>query len=121
MSATGRVVIALIHPDSDRLVASDDQGATWELLGLAAGASVRDVVATNNSLLAATGSGVFASSDNGATWSPRNAGLHAVLVDRLLPIGDGILAVDQTAGLFRSMDGGQTWRPVNDGVPVAVT
>src|SRR5205823_5262475 len=67
-------------------------------------------------------SGLFKSTDGGATWQPLTRGLPAA-ADGLSRIGIGIAPSDpkriyawvtaRTSGLYRSDDAGETWRQMN--------
>ena len=65
------------------------------------------------------GSGIYKSTDGGATWVPKNAGLGNRYI--------GALAIDpenyQIAyagtrgnGIYKTLDGGETWFPANNGI-----
>src|SRR5579871_1060776 len=64
-----------------------------------------------NSVYAATDAGLFASQDNGWTWSLLVSGAgSAIAVD---PFDSSRLYLSSdTTGLLRSTDGGQTWQPI---------
>jgi hypothetical protein len=71
---------------------------------------IRVIAADGTALLAATDDGVFRSTNNGATWSPANAGLPANTVVRALIVDRATLfAGTQGAGVFRSNDHGGHW------------
>ena len=74
-------------------------------------------------LYAATESGLFASTNNGTTWTARSVGAETTMT-----VGVRALAIDPWntsmmytgtihKGMRRSTDGGMTWTPANDGIP----
>ena len=112
---------------------STDNGTTW------AATALKDVDVSalaldpgNSNILYAAAAApypdgtpaVFKSTDAGASWSPINAGLEAVLAARS-PVT--ALAVDPKlsvlylgtsgGGVFQSIDGGASWAALNDGLP----
>jgi photosystem II stability/assembly factor-like uncharacterized protein len=70
-------------------------------------------------------SGVFLSTDNGATWNPVNSGLgmwdtasgYYDPITSLTICGTNIFAGASYYGIFRSTDNGASWTPVDSGVP----
>jgi photosystem II stability/assembly factor-like uncharacterized protein len=68
---------------------------------------------------AGTQSGIYKSTDGGATWRVKLRGLPAdgVFV-RTLAIGGGVIyAGTHDDGIFKSTDGGETWVSVSNGIP----
>ena len=68
-----------------------------------------------NVLWAATGGGAYRSADGGATWEPRNEGLHSLDVTDICasPADPGrLIASTATRGVHLSNDGGDTWTRV---------
>ncbi len=114
-------VVALLEQDT--VVVSMDAGLTWSIASVAS--DLQDVAHDGSRILVAgsseapagqpspgLGSGLFASSDGGATWTelsdpswPTRA-LTDIKVDPATPLH---LTVGSPAGLFRSLDGGVTW------------
>jgi photosystem II stability/assembly factor-like uncharacterized protein len=93
------------------LLASDDAGASWEVLdadGLDAEVSAV-ALAPDGTAYAATDAGLFASGDGGDSWQPRGKAppLVAVAVSPSDP--DEITAIDANGRVFQSPDGGATW------------
>jgi hypothetical protein len=74
------------------------------------------------------GPGIWASSDNGASWSLASAGLPvldagAELYPAVLSLtkrGDSLFALLDDAGVFESTDAGETWARVGDELPAAL-
>src|SRR5258708_18653310 len=75
---------------------------------------------SGTSIFAGTaGSGVFRSTDDGATWTAVNAGLTSRDVFALL-VADSVLFAGTArngGGIFRSRDNGTTWSAVGVGLP----
>jgi hypothetical protein len=96
---------------------SPDQGSSWYPSGLA-GNDIRDLLFTPFGLYAAVSAGVYATSDNGISWSPMNGGLDIGSVQTLLSVEDTLYA-GTGGGVFRSIDHGVTWfsigRPGGEG------
>ncbi|AHG92321.1 hypothetical protein J421_4786 (plasmid) [Gemmatirosa kalamazoonensis] len=103
------------------LLVSDDAGATWAVLPGATfvGISFYDLVVdpTNGDhLLAATTSGLWESTDRGATWARRRAGLvwslsmHPPVPTN--PAASREVLAGCADGVWRSVDGGRTWAAV---------
>jgi hypothetical protein len=59
-----------------------------------------DILKVNGDLIAGTDFGVFASKDNGATWSRLGANLPNVVIDQLTVAGTNILAATHGRGLW---------------------
>jgi photosystem II stability/assembly factor-like uncharacterized protein len=60
-------------------------------------------------------SGVYHSSDNGASWTPANSGLTSPYIQALAVIGSDVF-VGTESGLFRSSNGGADWVLANSGL-----
>src|SRR5262249_5965810 len=81
---------------------------------------------TPSTLYAATGAGVFKSTNGGERWTAANAGLPGSVV----VVGINVLAIDPVhpstvyaanGSLFKSNDGGATWSTIGQAVTEAVT
>jgi uncharacterized protein (TIGR03437 family) len=97
---------------------SGDGGATWMVSnnGLLPSADVRAFTRHNNSVFAGlNGDGVFVSTDDGASWSPRSGGLGNQQVNALASDGSRLLAGTE-GGVYRSLDNGQSWNLTNTGI-----
>ena len=72
---------------------------------------------------AATGIGLFKSSDGGENWIALNPGPPCCISTLVMNPQDPatIYGVSGGSGIFRSADGGATWSAVNFGLPVDVT
>lgn len=68
-----------------------------------------------------SGSGVYRSTDAGATWSPDNMGIETLAVTALAtdPTGGTVFA-GTTEGVYRSSRGSTTWTGVNEGLSLQV-
>jgi uncharacterized protein (TIGR03437 family) len=81
----------------------------WRQLAPLEGGSALALLELNGIILAGTTSrGVFASSDNGKTWSASSNGLGNLTVNALAPAGPNVLA-GTSSGIYRSGDGGRNW------------
>ncbi len=117
------------------VVGSTDGGDTWNQLGLAnnnVSLLAIDPLQPNVLYAATTAvypdtpgfTGLFQSSDGGATWSPINTGLEGLLNSRaqvnalIVNSGNSDAAYLATTGygVFKSADGGATWTAYNDGL-----
>ena len=74
----------------------------------------------DGSIFVATGSGVFRSTNRGASWSPAVSGLTNLTVYRvaLSPdySADGTVFAGTDGGVFRSVNGGGSWTVINSGL-----
>jgi len=104
---------------------SEDGGSTWQLTvnGLPSEdvASLALSQASPPTLYAAASDNVFASTDGGANWMQRAAGVgngRGFSQMRVAPgNGDILYAVTVIEGAFRSDDGGYNWMAINNGLP----
>jgi photosystem II stability/assembly factor-like uncharacterized protein len=100
------------------LFATTDGGFTWNASGANPG-EIRDLQLAGGDLwIAATGHGVFVSSDGGATAAAVSAAeMHTPGLSDLAGDAGGTLYLASTgSGVFRSTDGGATWSPASDGL-----
>jgi photosystem II stability/assembly factor-like uncharacterized protein len=65
--------------------------------------------------------GVYASTDDGLTWTPRNAGIETLEVTTIVGQPGHLFAGTFGGGVFRSVDDGQTWLPPSNAADLAVT
>ncbi len=76
-----------------------------------------NVDVNNGNIFAGTnGSGIFRSTDNGASWVPVNNGLTKLGVNVLAISAGRIFAGTSDGGVFRSTDNGASWMQVNSGL-----
>jgi len=86
-----------------------DGGATWKSLGLTEWGIGALIVQAPGKLFAGTWRGVFASTDDGATWVQTSDGIREVQVSSLLAIDSTLIFVGGSGALFRSTTRGETW------------
>ncbi|SHK81770.1 WD40/YVTN/BNR-like repeat-containing protein [Hymenobacter psychrotolerans] len=114
----------------DRLYTSPDNGVSWQPLAFpkVLSLTVNEIVSVGASellvrasvLFGNPGNGLYYSSDNGASWQLRNAGLRDdFFTDVLYTRGGRILLSSQYNGLMASSNKGQSWSPVPLPVPAA--
>ncbi len=101
------------------LIISTDRGATWTAsrAGLVGVVNVLMTIPGNGELVyAGTGSGLYASTDAGATWEPTEltGSVRALICDPGHPTD--IFAGTYNNGVWASTDGGVTWTEMNDGL-----
>lgn len=97
------------------MIKSVDDGLTWTVLtpGFPEGFDLRDIVMTqNHDLFAATGDGVYRSTDNGQSWTIVNFTNYSfsIAVDN-----NNNLYTATYQGVFRSADNGQNWTMISVG------
>ncbi|MCP5149223.1 MAG: thrombospondin type 3 repeat-containing protein [Chromatiales bacterium] len=123
--ATGRL-LAAVAAGNHRIVASDDDGATWQPTdgGLPAD-EVPLTIALHpvdaNVGFVGTVSGVYRTTDGGASWAAvpvsSSGPFAAIAVEAGTPTV--VYAASQSAGVSRSTDGGDTWTLLGNGLPGA--
>jgi photosystem II stability/assembly factor-like uncharacterized protein len=89
----------------------------WDIRALA----LSPGYASDRTLFAGTYSGVFKSSDGGASWSAVNMGLtdwdiRALALSPAYAIDHTLFAGTFGRGVFKSTDGGTDWSAMNEGV-----
>ncbi|MCU0454441.1 MAG: YCF48-related protein [Bacteroidetes bacterium] len=99
---------------------STDGGTSWQNSTGASGATVNDLRSTGGVyLLGYEGSGVYRSTDGGATWVKSDAGLADKYV-RQLTMKDGAWYAAtsglEQGGVYRSTDGGVSWSRFSQGL-----
>jgi photosystem II stability/assembly factor-like uncharacterized protein len=146
--AHGRVLAGV---EAAGVFASTDSGSTWSLLSTLEGQPGRDTwndpanqppghlglpaILPDPELPSrfwaiVQGVGIFETTDDGASWAPRNRGLRAdwpienpevgYCVHKLVrsPVDPQRLYQQNHCGVHRSDDGGMSWNEVTDGLPV---
>ncbi|MBK7259909.1 MAG: T9SS type A sorting domain-containing protein [Ignavibacteriae bacterium] len=99
------------------LYVSSDRGETWQLSGRGITSAVISLAANGSSMYAGTeGAGVFLSTDDGATWVNRSAGLTDSNVTALHVDGQTLFAGTSHGGVFFSRDDGMRWHAFGDGL-----
>ena len=95
---------------------TSDRGGTWTGVTGLSGKDVHCFLEKGPNLFAGTfGSGVYRSSDDGATWTESSPGLADPDISALVTVGDDIFAGTFGGGIYRSIDDGVTWSPVPTG------
>jgi len=100
---------------------SDNNGATWDIVGLP-NLDVRSLIVSGNTLLAgaldfqADRGALFRSIDNGNTWQRSDTGLTSTF-SKILVLGEKELFVGTLGGgVFISQDSARTWQPRSAGL-----
>lgn len=94
---------------------SDDQGATFRLLGVFGGSAFAYGIAVDphdpTRLFAATDGGFFRSDDSGASWVNKSNGLPGILLLSLAvhPDDPDTLYLAGSSGIYKSVDAGEGW------------
>ena len=89
----------------------------WSPTGGPQDAQVFALFSSPGPLLAATSSGVWASTDRGSNWQKRNTGLPDGVFPFSFAALDNAIFVGTRYGVYRSTDGGQRWQSVSVGLP----
>jgi photosystem II stability/assembly factor-like uncharacterized protein len=108
------------HEDSCHTLETSDGGRAWDCLEGARSSSFFDLVVDprhSSTLYAAAPDGVYRSTDGGATWTRRSAGLPLRAILELVIAPNGTLWASTRDGLFRSGDRARTWRRTGRGLP----
>jgi photosystem II stability/assembly factor-like uncharacterized protein len=93
--------------------------AQWQLSGLTSsqsGVVIWCILVDGTNMYAGTQNGVFLSSDNGATWTPKNNGITNNTIWSLAKFGTKIFAGTDGAGIFVSSNNGTSWTTANNGL-----
>lgn len=102
---------------SEEIAYTTNSGSSWtNLHGLSSGVSSL-VVSTSGYIFAGTwGSGVYLSTNNGASWTPLTNGLSNNVVNSLAINSSGYVFAGTTGGVFLSTNNGSNWTLVNAGL-----
>ena len=93
---------------------SSDSGDTWRNPELSTN-TIRSIVEINGEVLAGSmDSGIFASTDNGYTWTVRNNGLESLYITQLLTYNNKVYACTNDGMIHISTDNGFTWQKKGD-------
>ncbi len=112
----GRLVGPLDHGAGDnrpqRMVMSDDGGATWALRGTPKDdTSEIAAVGAGEALVAVGLRGLWRSADGGATWRASSRGISGFIIGDLAVAADGtVFASTRDEGVYRSRDAGRSWQ-----------
>lgn len=90
--------------------------AQWIQVGVLGGGGpqIKALAAGGRNVFVGTDSGIFVSSNNGASWTEANSGLTSTNVPSLAANGSVIFAGTHD-GVFSSSNDGTSWNPVNSG------
>ena len=90
----------------------------WNQTNGPQGGNTYDIVSVDNVLFVqAIPGGVFASLDEGITWSPANNGIpENEIVFRLTEDNGVLYAAVSRRGIYKSVDKGESWLPINNGI-----
>lgn len=109
------------NPDNDTFARSDDGGLTWQSFNVPTART--NSIALNPSQLDEIylpgGSGVWTTTDGGASWSIRNQGMTSFGASALIPDPrqtNVLYRRDYSEGWMRSDDYGRSWRTLSDAV-----
>ncbi|MCX6247825.1 MAG: T9SS type A sorting domain-containing protein [Bacteroidetes bacterium] len=88
-------------------------------VGLPAGSTINDLIVIGNDIYAATGSGVYKSTNSAASWNSLNNGIPAgVEVNKFFYLTvSNLLFAGTSANVYLSSDLGQTWTISASGMP----
>ncbi len=108
--------ILVIPFDSSQLsfiLRSYDEGSTWDTLSVNMPLAY-NFVATDSGLYAGTRDGMFFSSDEGATWNDRSAGIERNARDErtvwsMISVGGTLYVGADSVKIFTTTDGGEHW------------
>jgi hypothetical protein len=115
--------LVLVGTEKDGLLRSNDRGQTWTsgnpgLLDLTVlGLACSPAFEVDHTVIAATASGLFRSSNAGRAWRaietmPGEPAVQSIALASRFPSHPVILAGTEADGLLRSPDGGGTWHSV---------
>lgn len=120
VAADGAVVAGADSANSTKraILRSANNGDSWTLVYQPTSSVTWFVLNSSNQIWAGTGgSGVYASSDNGSNWTPRNDGLRGYGIRVLaLNASDHLFAGAHCSGIFRSTNNGASWEAMNNGL-----
>ena len=90
---------------------TNNKGNSWKALKTNFPSYITSLGATSSKIFAGTaGSGLYASSDTGATWTPVNIGVNNADIRTLVVKNDTIYVGTKSAnGVYQSTDNGTTW------------
>jgi photosystem II stability/assembly factor-like uncharacterized protein len=96
---------------------SVDGGGSWNISNTGFGFNRGSVFlqAGSKIFLGGFGSGIYSSTDFGATWMDSGNGFASLTVKAFETI-NGILLAGTTKGIYRSADNGNTWQEANNGI-----
>ncbi|HSD64022.1 MAG TPA: T9SS type A sorting domain-containing protein [Ignavibacteriaceae bacterium] len=91
---------------------STDQGANWYPCDTSlANPYIFDFLELDGNVFAASGNGIYKSTDNGDTWVREAKGIHSTDAKSFLNLDPLIIVGTYECGAFSSPDSGKTWHP----------
>jgi photosystem II stability/assembly factor-like uncharacterized protein len=127
MYAAGNTILTGTFGNRNGVLRSTDFGRTWTGGGAAvAFKTIRALWASGSVVLAAGESGLFKSTDGGASFAavaPGPAGLptSGVFLYAFTSVGSTVLGVLSTGGVYKSTNLGDTWTLSSTGLPAGVS
>ena len=111
--ASGHPGPGMSAPADLGLLASTDEGRSWEAVSLSGEVDFHRLTTSGRSILGVnSGDGLlWRSTDAGQTWETVDVPLYDIALD---PADADTALATTPEGLLRSTDGGQTWSPVSD-------
>ena len=104
------------------LITSSLSFSQWHQTNGPEGVSVSSLATINGIIYAGSQTnGVYASTDNGITWIPKNSGIDEFEIDGIAALPGYLFAATFGHGVYRSTDNGQTWLPPASGTNLAST
>ena len=98
---------------------SSNNGTTWSAVnGTLSGTqlNVSSLYASGTTLYAGTDQGVFVSTNNGGTWTAINTSISTKTINCITSIGSNLFAGTNLASVWKSTDGGATWNAITTGL-----
>ncbi len=99
---------------------TDALAQLWSRTSGPAESAVYSLTTRHDALIAGTATGIYASSDSGATWN-----YLAFNTQTISAFGEdfsgNFYACPRSAGVHRTTDNGVTWTPMNNGIPFGAT
>jgi photosystem II stability/assembly factor-like uncharacterized protein len=71
--------------------------------------SITFLAVVGSDIYAGTASGLFGTTNGGASWAPKNSGLAGSNVQGLVAIGSNLFVANSPHGIFLSTNNGETW------------
>jgi len=117
---TGRLYASEWQGSGDSVFFSDDGGEQWQSYGEVNDSfyiNISSMVALDNndiilSAWAMQGGGIYKSTDGSLSWMPKNTGMSAKGVDKIIKSSDSIYA-GATDGVYLSIDDAESWIKLN--------
>jgi photosystem II stability/assembly factor-like uncharacterized protein len=103
--------LVAVDPEAQGLVASDDGGRTWQVVGPPPTTPIYALAGANrgDTLLFAGGGGLFRSDDAGRSFALLIELREPILAAALTEDGSTIVIATRDRAVYRSEDGGRTW------------